>query len=205
MLMIVKDIQGFSLIELIITVAIGGILTAIAVPSIFATMPTWDVNGAVRRISADMQFARVMAISQNRAHWIFFDKTTTPISYSIYKDDGDNTFVAADEELVKTVELGATIEYGTGSLVTVGPDRDESAGVSLIEYATDGISFTDDAVLFNNNGMVTTGFDTGTGVYLVPVTDVATARTDRIRLVAVKYNLTGATGAYRYNSGWVAF
>ncbi len=199
--MIVKDIQGFSLVELIITVAIGGILVAVAVPSIFATMPTWDVNGAVRRISADMQFARVRAISRNTPHWIFFDKTAIPISYSIYQDSGNNTFSAAEETLVKTIELTTRIKYGSGS-VGSGPVRDDG---NPFVYATDGISFTGDAVLFNNNGTATTGSSNATGVYLIPVDDTATGRTDRVRLVAVKYNLTGATGAYRYDGGWRNF
>ena len=199
MYMPLNDIHGFSLIELLIVVAISAMLVAFAVPSMYATFPTWEVNGAVRRISADMQYVRVRAISRNNDHWMFFDGSTSPISYSIYEDDGDGVFTVADETLVKTVGLSTLIQYGMGS-ITAGPAKGDGSDVP--EDVGDGISFTNNAVLFKNAGST----NEDGGVYLIPVDDVASGRNNRLRAVAVRYETTANTKSYRHNGTvWAEF
>jgi len=58
--------SGFSLIELLITVAVLGILVAVAAPSMFETLERRKLKGAAERAFADFQFVKTEAIKRNQ-------------------------------------------------------------------------------------------------------------------------------------------
>lgn len=66
--------RGLTLIEILITVAILGILAAAIIPQFGATAPD-QVRGAAQIIAADMDYARSLAISNNSTYLITFSKT----------------------------------------------------------------------------------------------------------------------------------
>ena len=67
--------QGFTLTELIIGVAIIGVLTAVAAPNVFSQMPRYRLNGAARQVMGELIAARMKAISQNTTVKVFFQDT----------------------------------------------------------------------------------------------------------------------------------
>ncbi len=81
-----QSMAGFTVVELLTVVGIMMVITAIATPSFYYWLPTYRLSAGARQIAADLQLARMKAISQNRAYHLNFDSTST----YILEFDGDN-------------------------------------------------------------------------------------------------------------------
>jgi type IV fimbrial biogenesis protein FimT len=57
--------RGFTMIELLITMAIGAVLLALAAPSFRGYLTKKKVEGAIAELANDIQFARSEAVSRN--------------------------------------------------------------------------------------------------------------------------------------------
>jgi prepilin-type N-terminal cleavage/methylation domain-containing protein len=74
--LLMKKNKGFTLIEMMIVVAIIGILSALAIPSYNKFIAHQNLNAAARDLFSDMRSARVSAISQGVQYGIYFPSTT---------------------------------------------------------------------------------------------------------------------------------
>lgn len=63
---------GLTMIELLMTIAIIGILASVAVPSFSSTSAAQQVTGAAEKIRLDMLFARSEAMKQNKNIYLSF-------------------------------------------------------------------------------------------------------------------------------------
>lgn len=86
---------GTTITELIVTVAIGGILMGIAVPSFNAWLPTWRLSDAAQQVSSDWQLARTKAISQGNEFRLSLVGGVGATSYVLDQEDPVNpgTFI----------------------------------------------------------------------------------------------------------------
>jgi type IV fimbrial biogenesis protein FimT len=86
--------KGFTLIEMVIVIAVMAILVAIAVPNYNSFMARKRVDGAVHQLFTDLMGARMQAISQNSRVIV---QITSGTGYSIIKDLNGNGVVDTGE------------------------------------------------------------------------------------------------------------
>ena len=67
---------GFTVAELMVTIGVMGILTAIALPRFLATLPGLRLSDAARQVATDLQQLRMKAIAQNIPYQITFATST---------------------------------------------------------------------------------------------------------------------------------
>jgi len=66
-------VKGFSIIELLVAIAIGGILVSVAWVRMSTLVPIYRLEGAARAVAADIQKARGRAIAENKCFLVHFD------------------------------------------------------------------------------------------------------------------------------------
>ncbi|MBM4314039.1 MAG: prepilin-type N-terminal cleavage/methylation domain-containing protein [Deltaproteobacteria bacterium] len=94
--------SGLSLMELMIVIAIMGIVSAIAAPNFLNYMAERRLSGAARMVMSDLLAARAKAVSMNQKVKISYVSTHT---YGIWNDADSNGTIADNEgdNLVKDI------------------------------------------------------------------------------------------------------
>lgn len=94
--------DGVTLIEVLTSIVIAGILMAIALPAFSKLMPGIRVSSAARQIATDLQLAKMRAISQHTAQTVTFTQSSS--SYTL----------GSDTRSLPTLYPGTTITNITG-------------------------------------------------------------------------------------------
>jgi type IV fimbrial biogenesis protein FimT len=93
--------KGFTLVEIMVVIAIMAILGAIAAPNLRGFMAQKRLKGAARQVMSDMMWARMQAVSQNNRFKVTFVNSS---QYSIV-DDNNNNGTADTGETVVTKDI----------------------------------------------------------------------------------------------------
>lgn len=147
--------RGFSMIELMVTVAVAAILLAVAVPNLRSFMRRNTIASETNDLIGDLQFARSSAVNR-RSLVAVCAKSTSAISCA-----GTNTYENGWIIYIPTsagaVYAGSGVVDGTGADTTVL--RVGSAPVSIAIR-----SLVTTPVTFNQRGELSSGTDVTFGV-----------------------------------------
>lgn len=77
-----KSSQGFTLVELLVTVAVIGILAVVATPSMTALVGAYRVSSTASELTAAMQIARSEAVRRNARVRVCGNAACTSTDYS---------------------------------------------------------------------------------------------------------------------------
>jgi type II secretion system protein H len=144
-----KRQAGVTLIELIIVIAIIGIILGIAITTVGNRSPVAQLKSDARDIVSNMQLARVNAIRDTRPWAIQFD--TDNQRYLIYSNSGEEwkseDWADGDETVFRNVMLNRRVNFGTNKGARPGGTMP----------ANGSITYSANRVVFNPNGTSESG------------------------------------------------
>lgn len=168
----IKRAKGFTLIELMIVVAVIGIMTMITAPNLMSGLPTYRIKAAVRDCTSQLRNARSIAIKDKRDVTVSFDPDK-----DFYVIDGRKfPFTGSLSD-----KYGSGVRFGSGAATT---------GVENSSLPFDGIDFNDSSLTFTSRGMADFGAGAANGaVYFT---------NNREDAYAVTVNAAGAVTLLRW-------
>jgi len=113
--------SGFTMIELLVIIAISGILLAMAVPSFMDSLARRRLEGVANELSADLQYTRTQAVSNN----VPVSLVTSAHGYTV------SGVLSGTTVTYKTVTLDSAISLTPSITVTI----DEYRGMPTVGTA----------------------------------------------------------------------
>lgn len=133
--------RGFTLLEVLIAVAMISVIGAIAIISFATWLPNYKLKGAARDLYSTLQKARMIAVKTNGNSAVIFDLANN--NYSLC-DNWNSSTSSCDGSLTTTdlTLLGYGIGFGHG-------DATSAIGVGFDNEVT----YAGDDVVFNSRGL----------------------------------------------------
>jgi type IV fimbrial biogenesis protein FimT len=99
--------DGFSLFELLVVVAIIGVVSTIVAPHIIGWRSSAKLRGAADNLMGDLEMAKIRAVKENNFVAILFN----PGGYRVFIDRANLWTQDADEPLLRERQLPAGVSF----------------------------------------------------------------------------------------------
>jgi prepilin-type N-terminal cleavage/methylation domain-containing protein len=145
-----KRENGFTMLELLITIVILCALLGLAIPAFSNWVPNYRLRGAVRDIYSNFQYAKMTAVKDRAGCGVLFDRGNG--RYRVVGSGPNRSFesnataVGGDDVVLRTVnfsEYGSGVAYGHGSATS-----------AIVGGFGDDVTLDEDGVVFDSRGMV---------------------------------------------------
>ena len=158
-----RTVRGFTLAELLLVLAIGAIVTAIAVPQLISSRRLQRLASLPRQITSQLRLARQTAMSQRRATTFQYDDQNKQISIIVHATDGQTVLTdpnypnTTGSSVLSTFSLtgfgitSSEISYGIPSGLPTNALGDGST-LSALSNNRVNITFQPDGSVINGQG-----------------------------------------------------
>ena len=99
--------SGFTIVEIIIVIAVLGIMAAIGVPNFLNWLPKYRLQSAARDLYSNLYLAKISAIKNNTSWAIVFNVDAN--TYQVCSGKGPDNSWGGPNIVVKTVILSSTV------------------------------------------------------------------------------------------------
>jgi prepilin-type N-terminal cleavage/methylation domain-containing protein len=126
-------VEGFTMVELSITVAVLGVLAAVAIPSFMNLMPRFRLGTATQTLANELAMARMAAIAKSVDGEMVFDKDAE--SYTIAKTIGGAPYAGTTLPSGLDLEGLTYVVDGSSASATVQLNANGTTNVPLQKQA----------------------------------------------------------------------
>ena len=179
-----KDIRGFSLIEILSVVGLVAVVGAFSMMIIGPALEARNVEMAVRTVSTQMSRARQFSVDARRRIRVTF---TNPATITVDQQAPISQGGAWTQ--VSTTELPGDMEFEIDGTISSGPEGHATSAVADFSGASQ-IFFMPDGSAVTSAGILSNGV-----VYVAQPTKVETAR------AVTLFGSTGRIKRYAYTTG----
>ena len=113
---LMKRNSGFTLMEMMIVIAIIGITAAIAIPNVISYLPKHRLNGGARDVYSAMQYARLKAVKEKTPVSIIFNIGTD--SFTVFDDLNGNGTIDGGDTVLKTGNMPPDVDMTNATQFT---------------------------------------------------------------------------------------
>jgi prepilin-type N-terminal cleavage/methylation domain-containing protein len=162
------SVGGFSLLEVLMVVAVVGVIAAVAVPMTGNTIAFFRLSGDSRSISNSIAVVKMRAASDFSQVRLFVDLTTNGFHIEKWQTTGTPGWVAEGG----TTTLSSNVVFGFGAVTSAPPNTQAtiSQAPACLDAAAQPIANTA-CIVFNSRGIPVDGSGAPTALNALYLTD----------------------------------
>jgi len=178
--------HGFSMVELLTVMIVGGVIAAMAAPAVLSIARNYRSGGDMRSLGGAVSVAKMRSAAAFTNARVRADLTARTFQIEVW-----NTTTNTWDVEGGTQNLSKDISFGTGSVTTPPPNTQGTLGQAALCRDNANATIADTAcIIFNSRGIPVNSIGTPTATHALYVTD-------GVSVWGVTVSVTGVTRTWR--------